>query len=63
MESDGAHDRDANPADPRLSDPDAGSASGTGPFDIGVFLPEARGRTDGGSAEPESDFSKQDTQQ
>ena len=28
MESDGAHDRDANPADPRLSDPDAGSASG-----------------------------------
>ena len=32
-------------------------------FYIGVFLPEPRGRTDGGSAEPESDFSKQDTQQ
>ena len=29
MESDGAHDWDANPAVPRLSDPDAGSASGT----------------------------------
>ena len=28
-----------------------------------VFLPEPRGRTDGGSAEPVSDFSKQDTQQ
>ena len=63
MESDGAHDWDANPAVPRLSDPDAGSASGTGSFYIGVFLPEPRGRTDGGSAEPVSDFSKQDTQQ
>ena len=48
---------------PRLSDSDAGSASGTGSFYIGVFLPEPRGRTDGGSAEPVSDFSKQDTQQ
>ena len=63
MESDGAHDRDANPAAPRLSDPDAGSASGTGSFYLGIFLPEPRVRTDGGGAEPESDFSKQDTQQ
>ena len=41
----------------------SGSSSGSGAFYIGVFLPEPRGRTDGGSAEPESDFSKQDTQQ
>ena len=33
------------------------------PLLVQVRLPEPRGRTDGGSAEPESDFSKQDTQQ
>ena len=38
MESDGAHDWDANPAVPCLSDPDAGSASGTGSFYIGAFF-------------------------
>ena len=63
MESDGAHDRDENPSVPRLSDSDAGSAYGTGSFYIGVFLLEPGGRRDGGSAEPVSDFSKQDTQQ